>query len=259
VALFLLVLVAVLGMGAVALATAPGHLRVPDVRGMTRTRVLRVADRSKFHAVFTRRYSSRPRDIALDEAPAAGTRVKEGSAVKITLSAGPPPVRVPELVGNSSSEAQALLRSLKLRAKMTQVPAPGVKTGTVTAQWPSAGGSRPVGSPVSLSIAEPPRLRPLTTFSGTDAARSVPFRIRGERWELTYSMAYDDACTWIFICSGPTAKVTRVSDGSTIDQFDLGEGGSEHRVIKSGPGVYQVSVTPGSDNARWDIHVDDYY
>ena len=53
--------------------------------------------------------------------------------------------------------------------------------------------------------------------------------------------------------------MTSVTNGSTVDQFDLGEGDNKTRIFDTGPGVYQISVSPGSDSADWSIKVDDYY
>ncbi len=252
------VLVAV-GMGAVALATASGHLSVPNLLGMSRGGIVSTSHREDFQAAFSRRYSGRPRGHAVAQSPAPGTRVGDGATVNVVLSAGPRPVTVPALVGSSTESAQTVLSRRKLRAAVTQVPAPGVSTGTITGQSPSAGASLAPGSTVALSAAEAPRLRPLTSFSGDGNGRSVPFRIRGSRWEIVYSMGYEGTCTFIFFCSGPNAKVSNLGNGSTIDQFGLGEGSGEERIFKSGPGVYQISVSPGSDSARWKIQVEDYY
>ena len=104
-----------------------------------------------------------------------------------------------------------------------------------------------------------PRWRPLTSFSGTGSGRSVPFQIRGARWQVVYTMGYEGTCTFLFICSGPSAQVTEPGTGANLAQFDLGEGSGQTRVFKSGAGVYQIQVTPGSDSAHWSIAVDDYY
>jgi Protein kinase domain/PASTA domain len=247
------------GMGAVALAIAPGHLTVPNLLGMSKGRIERTAHRQDFHAAFSRRYSAKPRGDAIAQSPQAGTRVDDGATVSVVLSAGPRPVKVPDVVGSSTENAQTVLRRLRLRAAVTQVPAPGVSTGTITGQSPAAGASLAPRSTVALSAAEAPRLRPLTSFSENGNGRSVPFRIRGSRWEIVYSMGYEGTCTFIFFCSGPSANVTNVRNGSTVDQFDLGEGSGENRIFESGPGVYQIAVSPGSDSARWKIQVDDYY
>ncbi len=258
-ALLALAVLLAAGMAVVALELAPGHLSVPQLAGMTKGRIITAAHRDGFHAAFGGRYSNRPSGTAIGQNPAPGTRVGDGATVQVTLSRGPKPVPVPLLVGASASSAQSALNALKLRADVIQVPAPGVSTGTVTRQSPAAGKSLPPRSTVSLWAAEAPQLRPLTSFSSAGSGSSVPFRIRGRRWEIFYSMGFQGTCTFIFFCSGPSATVTDIGNGSTVDQFGLGDGSSENRIFKTGPGVYQISVSPGDDSANWHVQVDDYY
>ena len=258
-ALLALAVLIALGMAVIALELAPGHLSVPELQGMTRGRIIGTAHHDGFHAAFTGRYSNRPRSTAIGQNPAPGTRVGDGATVQVVLSRGPRPVSVPPLVGASASSAETTLNGVKLRADVTQVPAPGAATGTITNQSPSAGTSVAPGSTVSLWAAEAPRLRPVTSFSSDGSGQSVPFQIRGSRWEITYSMGFQGTCTFIFFCSGPSAHVTNVGNGSTVDDFPLGDGSSEDRIFKSGPGVYQITVSPGEDSANWRIQVDDYY
>jgi beta-lactam-binding protein with PASTA domain len=244
------------GMGIAALILTGGHTTVPNLHGMTRARVGTTVRHDHLHAAFGHRYSKARTGTAIGQSPKPGIRVSTGTTVRVVLSAGPPPVEVPRVVGQSASTAQTLLGGLKLKNTITKVPAPGVTTGTVTRQDPAAGKHVRVGSKIALSVAEPPQLRSLTSFSGE---RSVPFRIQGRRWEIFYSMAYDGTCQFIFVCSGPTATVTKVSSGDKVDQFDLNEGDNQTRIVHAGPGVYQITVSPGSDSTRWAFRVDDYY
>jgi eukaryotic-like serine/threonine-protein kinase len=259
IALMGLVLLLLLGMVAVAIAIAPGRVKVPNLHGRSKARIVPQARHLGFRVVFSSRYSKAPGRTAIAQSPRPGTQVGDGATVNVVLSAGPAPIPVPQLVGGSAVAAQSLLSSLRLRAGVTLVPAPGAATGTVTKQAPGSGVRLLPGSTVALSVAEPPQWRPLTSLTGTGSGRSVPFRIRGSRWEIVYSMSYQGTCTFVFICSGPSATVTSASSGATVDGFDLGEGSGQTRVLKSGPGVYQLSITPGSDTARWAIKVDDYY
>ena len=258
-ALLALAVVVAAGMAVVALEIAPGHLSVPQLAGLRKGRIITAAHRDGFHAAFAGRYSNRQAGTAIGQDPPPGTRVGDGATVQVTLSRGPKPVMVPPLVGASASNAESALNSLRLRANVIQVPAPGVDTGTVTRQSPAAGKSLAPHSTVSLWAAEAPQLRPLTGFSSTGSGSSVPFRIRGRRWEIVYSMGFQGTCTFIFFCSGPSATVTDAGNGSTVDQFGLGEGSAKNRIFKTGPGVYQISVSPGDDSANWHIEVDDYY
>lgn len=252
-------IVLLVAMIATALLTATGTARVPRLRGMSRAGALRSARRRDLLVAFTRRYAEAPAGTVIAQRPAPGSRVEDGSSVRVVLSAGPPPVEVPQLVGERLSDAQAILSAEALDARVSQVPAPGVSAGLVVDQSPAAATPLSPHSTVRLSVAEQPRWRPLTSFAGGGAGQSVPFRIRGSRWRLVYSMAYDGTCAFIFFCSGPSARVINANSGATIDQFDLGSGSGQDQVFNSGPGVYQVAVTPGSDNAHWSVQVQDDY
>jgi serine/threonine-protein kinase len=257
--LFLLVLVLLLGMVAAAILTAGGtRVQVPNLRGLTRGAIS--AKLARAHLAFTAhsRYSPAPRGTAIAQSPAPGTEVGEGAKVTATLSEGPPPVAVPRTVGFSSGDAQSSLRQLGLRANVDEVPALGATVGTVTAQSPSAGVKLLPGSTVSLSVAEAPRWRDVVGFTDRGGRASPSFRIRGARWRIVYRMSYSGMCTFIFFCSGPSAQVTK-SSGGTAGSFDLGDGDRRVQAFNTGPGIYQVAITPGNDSATWSAEVQDYY
>jgi eukaryotic-like serine/threonine-protein kinase len=258
-ALFVCVLALVGGMIAAALAIAPKHVRVPNLRGMSSKRVTATAHRLHLRLTVRHSHSTAPVGTAIAQNPTVGKSVKEGAALTVTLSDGPPPVPVPKVVGYSSGDAQATIEQAKLHPAITMVPALGGAPGDVIYQSPVAGKRLAPGATVTLSVGEARRLRGLTRFQGSDDGRSVPFKIRGARWEIVYSMGYQDTCTFLLFCSGPSATVTNVTTGSTVDQFDLGEGDNKTRIFGTGPGTYQISVSAGSDSAAWSIKVDDYY
>jgi serine/threonine-protein kinase len=259
-AVFALVVLILLGMAVVAIATSiGGHVKVPDLRGLSRTAVTNKARHLNLRASFGTRYDQAARGVAIAQSPRPGTEVSDGATVRVVLSAGPAPVAVPSLVGQASSDAQAALRRLGLHGAVALVPAPGVGAGIVTRQSPLPGANVPPSSTVVLSVAETPRWRALTSFAGTAQGRSVPFRIRGARWQVVSSMSYEGTCTLLFFCSGPSAQVANLTTSSNPAQFDLGEGDGKTHVVNSGPGLYQITVSPGSDSARWSIKVEDYY
>jgi hypothetical protein len=252
------VLLAAMIAAAIVLAPA-SRVRVPRLRGLQRAAVIATARKAGVRPSFTRLFDSSPPGTAIAQIPAPGARVNRGSAVRVTLSGGPPPVKVPRLVGEGSAPARAILTSLGLGARMTPVPAPGVQPGTVTAQTPLAGRYLASHRSVALSVAETPSWRPLTSFAGNLSGQSVPFRIRGNQWRIVYRMSYVGTCTFILFCNGPNAQVVGLQSGSTETQFGLSDGGSQTNVVHSGPGLYQVKVTPGSDNANWSMDIQDYY
>jgi serine/threonine-protein kinase len=260
VALFSLVVCTMLAgiVGAVLLAQ-PSKVRVPDLRGLSKSQAATRADRAGLRPVFVTRYDQATRGTTVAQKPGRGTSLNRGSSVQVVLSAGPPPVELPLLNGESSADARKVLSSLGLHAAIKEVPAPGVSPGTVTAQSPSSAAEVLTGSTVVLSVAETPEWRPITSFNGDGAGRSVPFRIRGTRWRIVYNMGYQGVCTFIFFCSGPSAHIAAISGGSPPNGFDLNEGQSQIQQFASGPGVYQVTVSPGSDTAHWSMEIEDDY
>jgi hypothetical protein len=248
------------GMVAAAVVIAlGGGTRVPVVRGLSRAAAAVRLRGVGLRPAFASRYDQAAAGIAIAQVPRAGANVGDGATIRVMLSAGPPPVPVPSLVGQGSVDAQSALGRLGLRAAVSHVPAPGTAPGTVVGQAPPAGSSVSRGATVALSLAETPQWRALTSIASQNRGVSVPFRIRGQRWRIVYGMHYQGTCTLIFICSGPTAHVARLKAGSFTSQFDLSEGDAQIRGLASGPGVYQITVTPGSDTARWSLRVEDYY
>jgi hypothetical protein len=168
-------------------------------------------------------------------------------------------VKVPGVVGESASSAGSALAKAGLRYRASSVAAPGTRPGIVTRQSPQSGTSAPHGSTVALSVAETPRWRTLTTFSGVDDGHSVPFRIEGSQWRVTYSMSYEGSCLLLLVCFGPSAKASNLQTGQSFDGFDLSSGSSHAHVFDGGPGLYRVNVGGGEDSARWAMTVQDYY
>jgi hypothetical protein len=243
----------------ILLGSAGAKTTVPELRGLPVGGVRARAQRTHVQPAFSRRYSESPSGIAIAQSPAPGARVSEGSTVSVTLSAGPPPVHVPGVVGSTSSAAESLLAGAGLHYAVTLVAAPGATTGEVTRQSPQAATTVPSGSTVALSVAEAPRWREVTSFSGVDSGHSVPFRIRGNQWRVSYSMSYQGTCLLLVTCLGPSAQARNLKDNSTLGGFDLGEGSSQTHTFRTGPGLFRVEVSGGQDSAEWSMTVQDYY
>ncbi len=128
----------------------------------------------------------------------------------------------------------------------------------VTGQSTAAGHHLSVHSTVTLSVAETPTWKSVTSFSGTGGTHSIPFHIRGSQWRIVYSMSYDGTCDFVLFCDGPTAQVLGVGANSTDMSFGLNEGDSETRAFDAGPGEYQIAIKAGLDAARWSITVQDW-
>lgn len=260
------VLLLLAAMGAAALLLgSDSTTRVPNLRGLSRSAVRAATAKAKLGVRFRSRYDPAPRGTVIAQAPAAGAKVKQGVTVRAVLSAGLAPVPVPTLTGRTASAAQALLARLGLSASALAVPAPGTTPGIVVRQSPAAGIRAPAHSKVTLSVAEQPRWRTLTSFAGQGSGQSVPFKIRGVRWRVLYSMQYGGTCTFVIFCSGPTAHVVSLDGRHHDTSFDLSNGGGQTQsfdavaTATTTAGLYQIKITPGSDTARWSMQVQDYY
>lgn len=175
----------------------------------------------------------------------------------IVLSAGLPPVRVPQLAGQTTAGARALLARAGLRSAIHLIIAPGVPAGTVTSQLPAPSVRVPRGAAVALDLAETPHWQPVTTLSGGDRTVTAAVSLRGSQWRIVYTMAYRGTCTLIVFCSGPTATVT--GSGGASRSFGLPDGGRQTQTFAAGPGRFTLSVAPGSDSARWTAWAEDWY
>jgi eukaryotic-like serine/threonine-protein kinase len=258
--LFALVLALLGGMIlTVVLTSRHGNVRVPRLANLSKAAVIIKTKRAGLHPSFKSRFSPRSRGTVIAQAPRPGTKVGDGSTVRVTLSGGPPPVKVPQVAGRSTGAAATVLGSLGLHYSTAPVPAPGKTPGTVIKQDPASGSSLSPGSTVKLSVAETPQWKPVTSLRGEATGRSVPFKIRGTQWRIVYSMGYQGTCQLLLICSGPNAHIADLSGGDDPHGFSLDEGSNRIWTFNSGPGSYQVTITPGSDDARWSAQVQDYY
>jgi eukaryotic-like serine/threonine-protein kinase len=253
-----LVLLGAMVAGAIGLAAGP-TVAVPRLEGLTKRAVHAKLRHAHLRAEFAGRFDRARLGTAIGQTPAPGTRVKQDSTLQVVFSKGPPPVAVPKLVGESSGAAVQALHRLDLMARVATVAAPGMTPGIVTAQSTPVGHRLAVHSTVTLSVAETPSWKTITSFSGSATGTSVPFNVRGLQWRIVYQMSYDGTCNFVFFCNGPSAHVTGVGTNSTDQSFDLNEGASQTRVFNTGPGQYQVAIKPGWDTAHWSITVQDWF
>ncbi|HEY3549434.1 MAG TPA: Stk1 family PASTA domain-containing Ser/Thr kinase [Gaiellaceae bacterium] len=92
--------------------------------------------------------------IVFKQDPGAGSHVDKGSTVTIWVSTGPPPVTVPDVKGDSWTQAQQILTNAGLQPKKFGVP--GDTKDQVTATAPAAGKSVPKGSTVRVNVMNGP-------------------------------------------------------------------------------------------------------
>jgi len=137
----------------------PATVTVPPVVGQQESGA-RSTLTSGYLAVATTEqvYDDAPRGQVLSSDPAAGQPVANGTAVKLTVSKGPQPVDVPDLVGKTRGDAERQLADLRLSARYD--PAKNdddIPAGVVMSQSPADGTLLP-GQKVTLVLSKGPEL-----------------------------------------------------------------------------------------------------
>ena len=133
---------------------APTTIDVPRLTGLdvsdARARLRELGLRS----TVTRVDSQKPAGTVVEQSPSAGSALERGDAVELTVSAGPAPVAVPDVVGLDEASARAQLESAGFEVETVDEPTTDpIEDGQVVGQSPSAGSSRKPGSLVTLRVA----------------------------------------------------------------------------------------------------------
>jgi beta-lactam-binding protein with PASTA domain len=137
---------------------AAGSVAVPAVVGMKQDVAARRLDERGLLPEITPKVSDSPSGTVLAQDPGGGTKVARHSRVTLSVSAVSV-VRVPDVVGSSTSTALARLRAAGLTGKVTTVPARAA-AGVVVAESPAAGGKVAKDSAVLLKASKGPATVP---------------------------------------------------------------------------------------------------
>jgi hypothetical protein len=121
-----------------------------------------------------------PAGSVISQNPMAGTQVAPGSAVDLVISSGPPPVVVPDVVGQTQALATNIIIATNLAVgTITHVGSETVPLGVVISQDPAAGTEVPVGSPVNLIVSSGPPPSIVFTHSENQLVLSWPTSATG--------------------------------------------------------------------------------
>ncbi|PLS25927.1 PASTA domain-containing protein [Bifidobacterium imperatoris] len=117
-----------------------------------------------------------PEGAALTISPDPGTTVKHDAEVTITLSKGPMPVSMPDIVGKTKDEMLSTFSDLKLTANITEEFDDKIASGTVISSSQKAGTQLKWGDSVDVVISKGPETTVLPNVVGMtydDAAKQL--------------------------------------------------------------------------------------
>jgi len=136
---------------------------VPFIVGATQDEARQQLRNAKLDPQFTSEDSDEPQGQVLATNPQAGTSVREGSSVQVTISKGPK--QIPDVVGKNRSDAIQEILAAGFKFDIRADPESTEPRGTVTDQLPPGGQPQPQGTVVTLfvSVYEPPPPAPTET------------------------------------------------------------------------------------------------
>ncbi|MGZ3540797.1 MAG: Stk1 family PASTA domain-containing Ser/Thr kinase [Vulcanimicrobiaceae bacterium] len=124
-----------------------------DVRGYTLADAQKDLQLDKFRIKLQRQFSNNvPKDGVIDEKPSPGTQVRQGSTVALTVSDGPQPVTMPNLVSKQLSDAQKLARQNGFTLDPTQQQMFNIPPNVIASQDVSPGTPIARGSTVHVTV-----------------------------------------------------------------------------------------------------------
>ena len=137
---------------AVFVSNGPGTVKVPDVLGLTEADAKRRVQNGGMKPKVQRESSPKiPAGIVIRTDPSAGRPVDRQSEVTLFVSTGPQQVVVPDVTGQSQSDAVAALKQKGLYAVFQEKDSTEPQ-GTVISQSPGAGQKIGQGSNITLFV-----------------------------------------------------------------------------------------------------------
>jgi serine/threonine-protein kinase len=172
------------GTVAAVLSRGPERHDVPRLTGLTldRAQAALASERLEFgDATYAYSPTVAEGDVLRSD-PAPGTSLRRGAVVDLTVSKGPAPVKVPDVVGEDADSATAALKRLKFTVDASLENSDTVDKGDVVSQSPRTG-KLPRGAEVRLVVSkgpvlvEVPEVRRMTPDAAAAALRSAGFEV----------------------------------------------------------------------------------
>ncbi len=156
-----------------------------------------------------------PRDVVLSQRPANGVEIREGSEVVLVPSLGPPPVKVPNLVGTTVPEARRALQGIGLElGEPTERYDEKHPAGEIIEQSVPAKDKVPQGSTVSVVVSKGPAPVPVPKVIGD--SRETAESLLGANWVVDVEEAFSDEVDRGRVISQTPDPRTKLQPGQTV-------------------------------------------
>jgi eukaryotic-like serine/threonine-protein kinase len=210
----LAVLVAGLGLAAVLLLPGTQKVSVPTVVGADQANAEAKLRQDGFRVNTVPKTAEQPAGQVIGQDPTGGTKVKKGSTVTLTVSAGPQQVAVPQVVGLTVSSARGRLQKAGLEASEREENSDSVAAGRVISVSPPEGQKVDKGSSVTLVVSsgKPQVQVPDVVGKSFDEAQST---LQAAGFKVTRTDKESDKDPGTVLSQNPRSG-GRIDAGSTI-------------------------------------------
>jgi beta-lactam-binding protein with PASTA domain len=159
----------------IVVSGGPGTASLMDVSELTAAQAIAKLKKAGFKPSTKKQASSSvAAGRVIGTEPSANTEVQQGSPVTVLVSSGPAPVRVPDVIGQQLSAAEATLTNAELAVgTVTQRVSSTESPGTVLAQSPATGSSVHAGDKVELTVAKAPEESAVPNVVGQEEAKAA--------------------------------------------------------------------------------------
>jgi eukaryotic-like serine/threonine-protein kinase len=157
---------------------------VPDVIGSTRDEAVAALTDRKLKWRVVEVNSEQDVNVVTGQSPKAGTRVDQGTTVRINVSKGPKEIEVPSVLGQPFETARGVLLGAGFKVERGDDVASDQPEGTVAQQSPEAGSLAGAGATVTLRVSKGPDTVAVPQVEGLDrdsaiaALEDAGFRVR---------------------------------------------------------------------------------
>ena len=144
----------------IRLSLGPPPVDLPDVSGKSEEEARRLLVDAGFEVDDVTRVLNEeiPKGIVISQDPPGANPAPRGSAIRMTVSDGPHPVPVPNVVGKTLEEAVASLKAAKLGATKIEQFSDSIAKGKVISHDPIPGQEAPRDSLVKVFVSKGPDL-----------------------------------------------------------------------------------------------------
>lgn len=205
-------------------------VRVPGVTGENETQATLRLQQAGFDVDRDRLPNQQPEGTVLEQDPRGGTEADEGSTVTLDVSAGPEPVKIPDVAGLKQGKAKKRLENKGFEVEAEKAFDEGVGSGIVIETDPEVGTELAAGETVTLIVSQ-----------GSESV-SVPSVVGLDRFEAASMLK---------------------QAGFVVDQDSQNSDEPEDQVVRQLPGAGEPlaageTVTIVYSNGQGTIELDDF-